>query len=57
MTTNLALTDPESTGLISQNLQISSETSRPLTKTTGTNEVALWALQLYIVVTHRNYSL
>jgi hypothetical protein len=49
MTTNLALTDPESAGSISQNLQISSETSHPLTKTTGTNEVALWALQLYIV--------
>jgi hypothetical protein len=49
MTTNLALADPESAGSISQNLQISSETSRPLTTTAGTNEVALWALQLYIV--------
>jgi hypothetical protein len=49
MTTNLALPDIESAGSISQNLQISSETSLPLTRTTGTNEVALWALQLYIV--------
>jgi hypothetical protein len=48
-TTNLALTNPRSTGSISQNLQISSQTSRKLTMTAGTNEVALWALQLYIV--------
>jgi hypothetical protein len=48
-TTNLKLVDPESTASISQNLQISSKIARPLNKTTGTNEVALWALQLYIV--------
>jgi hypothetical protein len=48
-TTNLKLVDPGMTTSITQNLQISSQIARPLTKTTGTNEVALWALQLYIV--------
>jgi hypothetical protein len=48
-TTNLTLVDPGSTGSISRNLQISSQTSCKLTMTAGTNEVALWALQLYIV--------
>jgi hypothetical protein len=49
MTTNLTLTDPESAGLTSRNLQISPQTSRQSTTIAGTNEVALWALQLYIV--------
>jgi hypothetical protein len=49
-TTNLKLTDPGTTASITQNLQISSQIARPLTKTTSTNEVALWALQLYIVL-------
>jgi hypothetical protein len=48
-TTNLKLVDPDSTASISQNLPISSTIARPLNKTAGTNEVALWALQLYIV--------
>jgi hypothetical protein len=48
-TTNLKLADPELASSISRNLQISSKIAYPLNKTTGTNEVALWALQLYIV--------
>jgi hypothetical protein len=48
-TTNLKLADPGMTTSIAQNLQISSQIARPLTTTAGTNEVALWALQLYIV--------
>jgi hypothetical protein len=48
-TTNLKLVDPESAGSISQNLQISPQISRPITLAAGTNEVAMWALQLYIV--------
>jgi hypothetical protein len=47
--TNPKLADPGKTTSIAQNLQISSQISRPLTTTTGTNEVALWALQIYIV--------
>jgi hypothetical protein len=31
------------------NLQISPQISRPITLAAGTNEVAMWALQLYIV--------
>ncbi len=49
MTTNLTLIDPESTGSIYQNLQISPQTSRPSTTALGTDEVEMWALQLYIV--------
>jgi hypothetical protein len=49
MTTNLALANPRSASSNSQNLQISSQTSRQLTIAAGTNEVAMWALQLYIV--------
>ena len=48
-TNNLKLVDPELTVSISRNLQKSSKIARPLNKTVGTNEVALWALQLYIV--------
>jgi hypothetical protein len=48
-TTNLKLVGPESTASISWNLQNSSKLACPLNNTTGTNEVALWALQLYIV--------
>jgi hypothetical protein len=48
-TTNLKLVGPESAASISRNLQNSSKLARPLNNTTGTNEVALWALQLYIV--------
>jgi hypothetical protein len=49
MTTNLALSNPGSIGLIFHNLQISPQTSRQSTMTTGTNEVAMWVLHLYIV--------
>jgi hypothetical protein len=48
-TTNLKLIDPDSDASITQNLPISSTIARPLNKIAGTNEVALWALQLYIV--------
>jgi hypothetical protein len=48
-TTNLKLVDPKSAGSISWNLQISPQTSRQSTMAAGTNEVAMWALQLYIV--------
>jgi hypothetical protein len=48
-TTKLTLVDPESAGSISQNLQISPQNSRPLTLAAGTNEMEIWALQLYIV--------
>jgi hypothetical protein len=48
-TTNLTLAEFESTDSISQNLQISPQNSHPITLAIGTNEVALWALQLYIV--------
>jgi hypothetical protein len=48
-TTNLALANPGSVGSNSRNLQISSKSSRQLTMAAGTNEVALWAPQLYIV--------
>jgi hypothetical protein len=47
-TTNLILADRQSDASSSPNLQISSETARPLTIAAGTNEVAMWALQLYI---------
>jgi hypothetical protein len=48
-TTNLALAN---LGSIDSNSRISKyplKTSRQLTMTAGTNEVALWASQLYIV--------
>jgi hypothetical protein len=48
-TTNLALANPRSVGSNSCNLQISSKSSRQLTMEAGTNEVALWAPQPYIV--------
>jgi hypothetical protein len=48
-TTNLTLTTPGSVDSSSRNLQISSECSRQITTVTGTNEVALWAHQPYIV--------
>jgi hypothetical protein len=43
-TTNLILADRQSDASSSPNLQISSETARPLTIAVGTNEVAMWAL-------------
>jgi hypothetical protein len=49
LTTNLTLMDPKSAGSISQNIQISPQNSRPVTLAASTNEVAIWALQLYIV--------
>jgi hypothetical protein len=48
-TTNLKLIDPKFAGLISWNLQISPQISHPFTLAVGTNEVAMWALQLYII--------
>jgi hypothetical protein len=47
-TTNLILTDPQSDASCSPNRQNSSEIARPVTIAAGTNEVAMWSLQLYI---------
>jgi hypothetical protein len=47
-TTNLKLAHRRSDTSCSQNHSISSEFSRPVTIAAGTNEVAMWALQLYI---------
>jgi hypothetical protein len=48
-TTNLTLATPRSVDSSSRNLQISSKFSRQITIAMGTNEVALWAHQPYIV--------
>jgi hypothetical protein len=48
-TTNLALATPRLVDSSSRNLQISSEYSHQITIAAGTNEVALWAHQPYIV--------
>jgi hypothetical protein len=47
-TTNLKLAHHRSDTSCSQNHSISSEFSHPVTIAAGTNEVAMWALQLYI---------
>jgi hypothetical protein len=47
-TTNLTLARRRSGISCSQNHSISSESARKLTVAAGTNEVAMWALQLYI---------
>jgi hypothetical protein len=47
-TTNLKLARRESGTSCSRNHAISSESARKLTEAAGTNEVAMWALQLYI---------
>jgi hypothetical protein len=48
-TTNLTLMTPRLFDLISRNRQIFSKCSRQITIATGTNEVALWDNQPYIV--------